>query len=93
MKKNDETGPLPESVSLHVTHRPRDGIPFSPEGDPGSKSRVQEGLEECEDRSPDRGKKKDGGRSFPRVGVTPHDTSTSGGYRFPFFPEEDTGRV
>ena len=45
---------------------------------------MREDPEMVEHRSPDRMKKKDGVRSFPRVGVTPRDTLTSGGYRTPF---------
>ena len=39
--------------------------------------------QEVEDRSPDRGKTKDGGRPVPRVGVTSRDTSTTGKDRAP----------
>ena len=51
---------------------------------------MPEELKESEVRSPDRMKKEDEIRSSPRVGVTPRDTSTSGGYRTPFFTKEDT---
>ena len=46
---------------------------------------MPEELKVYGDRSPDRRKKKDKNRSSHRVGVTPRDTSTSGGYRAPLF--------
>ena len=52
--------------------RPREGTEFHfppQKKDPGGNEEVKEELEEFQDQSPDRIKKKDGVRSFPQVGV------------------------
>ena len=59
---------------------------FSPQEDPEARERRSGERYEVQDRSPDRIKTKNVVKSFPRVCVTPRDTSTSGGYRGSIFP-------
>jgi hypothetical protein len=67
-------GPFTESVSLHVTAG--HWRPFLKKEDPGGQSGEPEDTEEAEDRPPGRIKTGNGKRTFPRVRVTPRDTST-----------------